>query len=329
MSTDQREMLGSDHARVPWFSLERAGEVRWGLIAAYVGIAYALAWLALLPIWLTTKNVSDPRMHLLASGMMFTPTLAALIVGKFIGKDRDWLRSVGLKHSRGIGPTAAYSAIGVGLVLIMLWTGAAISHLFGWMKLDPGLSLVMKQVQDAGQPAQPWAVMVVGLVLMAVLGVIATVPQTLGEEIGWRGFLTPALMPLGKAPALVLSGIIWALWHSPLIFIGFNYPGYPRPAAMGLMIVFCILLGTILSWTRAASTSVIPAAVAHAAVNALASEPFKWTAVDTPMPPDMGLTPPMGVSGLALLLLLSGVVLALKWAPAPRRSANRDPQSDG
>jgi membrane protease YdiL (CAAX protease family) len=49
----------------------------------------------------------------------------------------------------------------------------------------------------------------------------------LGEEIGWRGFLLPRLLPLGKGRAYLLLGVIWGLWHAPLILVGFNYPGYP------------------------------------------------------------------------------------------------------
>ncbi len=48
-----------------------------------------------------------------------------------------------------------------------------------------------------------------------------------GEELGWRGFLLPKLMPLGKARAYLLMGVIWGMWHAPLVVIGFNYPGYP------------------------------------------------------------------------------------------------------
>jgi membrane protease YdiL (CAAX protease family) len=49
----------------------------------------------------------------------------------------------------------------------------------------------------------------------------------LGEEIGWRGYLLPKLMPLGKIGAYIVVGVIWGLWHAPLILVGFNYPGYP------------------------------------------------------------------------------------------------------
>ncbi len=48
-----------------------------------------------------------------------------------------------------------------------------------------------------------------------------------GEELGWRGYLLPKLMPLGRTRAYVLTGVIWGLWHAPIILVGFNYPGYP------------------------------------------------------------------------------------------------------
>lgn len=47
-----------------------------------------------------------------------------------------------------------------------------------------------------------------------------------GEELGWRGYLLPKLLPLGKSRAYIWLGIIWGLWHLPLILVGFIYPGY-------------------------------------------------------------------------------------------------------
>jgi len=63
-----------------------------------------------------------------------------------------------------------------------------------------------------------------------------------GEELGWRGYLLPKLMPLGKPRAYLLSGIIWGLWHLPLVLAGFMYPGYP---VLGMLMF--IILTTVLS----------------------------------------------------------------------------------
>lgn len=56
-----------------------------------------------------------------------------------------------------------------------------------------------------------------------------------GEELGWRGYLLPKLMALGKVRAYLLVGIIWGLWHLPLILIGFTYPGQPLLGALAFI----------------------------------------------------------------------------------------------
>lgn len=56
-----------------------------------------------------------------------------------------------------------------------------------------------------------------------------------GEEFGWRGYLLRKLMPLGKWRAYILVGVIWGFWHTPLILVGFNYPGYPILGVVAMM----------------------------------------------------------------------------------------------
>ena len=48
--------------------------------------------------------------------------------------------------------------------------------------------------------------------------------QCLGEEAGWRGYLLPKLLEFMKPwKAVLLTGVIWGLWHAPVIACGFNY----------------------------------------------------------------------------------------------------------
>jgi membrane protease YdiL (CAAX protease family) len=56
-----------------------------------------------------------------------------------------------------------------------------------------------------------------------LVGAFINVIPAIGEELGWRGWLLPKRMPLGTVPALVLSGIIWGIWHAPLVLL--RYPG--------------------------------------------------------------------------------------------------------
>src|SRR5215217_5612259 len=53
--------------------------------------------------------------------------------------------------------------------------------------------------------------------------VIFTLTFSLGEELGWRGYLLPQLLSIGWTRAMVLVGLVWAAWHMPLIFLTLLY----------------------------------------------------------------------------------------------------------
>jgi membrane protease YdiL (CAAX protease family) len=102
----------------------------------------------------------------------------------------------------------------------------------------------------------------------------------LGEELGWRGFLLPRLLPLGQWRAIVISGAIWGIWHAPAILQGHNYPGRPV-IGIFMMVVLCLLLGAILSWLYLRTRSPWAPALAHGSMNAIAGLPLLFlTGVD-------------------------------------------------
>ena len=88
-----------------------------------------------------------------------------------------------------------------------------------------------------------------------------------GEEFGWRGYLTPKLSELMKEPpAIIVSGIIWGLWHAPIIVCGHNfgkdYDMYPY-LGIGMMCIICVIMGFYFTKLTKACGSVIPASLAH------------------------------------------------------------------
>lgn len=62
-----------------------------------------------------------------------------------------------------------------------------------------------------------------------------------GEELGWRGYLLPKLLPLGKFRAYLLIGIIWGFWHLPLVLAGFMYPGHSLAGALMFTVLTTVL----------------------------------------------------------------------------------------
>ena len=94
----------------------------------------------------------------------------------------------------------------------------------------------------------------------------------LGEEIGWRGFLVPELAKtFSFAKVALITGLIWAVWHWPLVFLSTDVTGLNLVSPFFALPVFTIILtaaGTVLAWVTLQSKSVWPAVVLHGSQNA-------------------------------------------------------------
>ena len=102
----------------------------------------------------------------------------------------------------------------------------------------------------------------------ATLGVISSMSRSLGEEIGWRGFLLPRLVKQADFTwGCLLSGCIWAVWHYPALLFA-DYNAGTRPAfALTCFTLMVIADSYILGWLRLKSGSLWPAVVLHASHN--------------------------------------------------------------
>lgn len=107
-------------------------------------------------------------------------------------------------------------------------------------------------------------------VATAVPIALALAVLTLGEELGWRGFLLHAREPLGKAPAILLTGVVWGLRHAPLVLLGYNYET-TSPTSPVRMSVTGVLVGALLALLRYRSGSTWAGVVAHGSLNASTS----------------------------------------------------------
>ena len=108
--------------------------------------------------------------------------------------------------------------------------------------------------------------LVIGLALNAVT---FTALFAFGEEYGWRGYLLPKLLPLGEARAAAIVGVIWGLWHAPLLIAGLNYPGVNPWIAIAMFVPIAVLMSLL--FTRlyvAAGGAVLVATLLHASLNA-------------------------------------------------------------
>ena len=212
-------------------------------------------WLVCLPLWVSGRGLATPGALAFIAVGMFSPMLSSFLVCRFVDHE-PWAARVGLRL-RTLRPVAIYSLAGFAVVTVAVVVVTLVAGVTGLAHLDltglSGLTAAMEALRPAGstRALPPPAV----LLLVSVVGtVVASFSfnafAALGEEVGWRGYLVPALLPLGRVRAMVLVGVIWAGWHAPIILLGYDYDGEPRLTAMLLLAGFCILFGTLLAWLR-------------------------------------------------------------------------------
>lgn len=134
-----------------------------------------------------------------------------------------------------------------------------------------------------------------------------------GEEAGWRGFLYPQLKArFGRKIGCVLGGVIWGVWHWPIIWLigyeyGTDYFGYP---VVG-MLLFCIItiaLGTLHDWVYERSGCIWIPAILHGAFNAVAAIPLMICLTNTGSARLLGAAP-VGLIAGAPMILFAAVLL--------------------
>ncbi len=143
-------------------------------------------------------------------------------------------------------------------------------------------------------------------IAMATVGMVVSLFSALGEEIGWRGLLIPELaklLPFSQAG--LFSGLIWALWHMPLIlFSDYNLPGVPKWYAVLMFLVMVVGISFIFAWLRLKSGSLWTAAVLHASHNIFVQ------AVFTPLTGQTAVTPYI-IDEFGCGLAFAAVILAI------------------
>jgi membrane protease YdiL (CAAX protease family) len=200
----------------------------------------------------------------MAFGMMITavmwcPALAALLTCRLLGRS---FRSLAWRWPEGRYIAAAYfiplayGATAYGAVWAL--------RLGGWN--SELVVLVTQRFGLRGMPA--WGVFALWFLFTATAGMIRGLSTALGEEIGWRGFLVPELAKqMSYTKLSLLSGVIWAAWHSPLLLFADYNAGTNPWYAMGCFTVMIVSNSFVFAWLRLRSGSLWTAAVLHASHN--------------------------------------------------------------
>ena len=250
-------------------------------ILIYVGITFGLTWAYCLLLLYPAVNgeslsgVPSIVAQLLAAGCMFFPAIGVLLT-RLITKEgfqNAYLRpniKGNLKHYllAWFGPA------------VLTFAGMGIYFLLFPSSFDPDCGYMRDVMEAAGAPYETQAVPMNLLMLIQILQAVFLAPALnfvtcFGEEWGWRGYLLPKVSRnLPTVPTLLITGVIWGLWHAPLTIIGHNYGlgywGFPF-TGIAMMCLFCITLGIFLSFVTLKTGSCIPAILGHGAINGIAA----------------------------------------------------------
>ncbi|WP_432828696.1 CPBP family glutamic-type intramembrane protease [Dactylosporangium sp. CA-092794] len=115
-----------------------------------------------------------------------------------------------------------------------------------------------------------------GLLLGATVTTAVACISTTGEEIGWRGYMLTRLIEAGVPRPVLASGVIWALWHAPLIITGSYVVNSGGSKIMGLagFAMTTISSAYVIARVRLETGSIWPAIVLHAAWNSIIQSAF-------------------------------------------------------
>jgi len=235
-------------------------------LISFLAIAFGISWLLFVLPWFFKSSPSFATIMTAAfATAMWGPGLAAILTTTLVEK-----KPFSSLRLNTLGDRRFYLwAWLLPFALTLLTLGVTILLRTGELDTSLGMMRDVLSKAPAGTPLpSPEQAVAIQLLFAVTIAPLVNVLFALGEELGWRGFLLPHLLPLGQWPAILISGAIWGFWHAPTtLLFGYNFPQHPYLGVLA-MIVGCTLLGTILSWLYLNTRSPWTSALAHGAVNA-------------------------------------------------------------
>jgi len=189
-------------------------------LALSFGIGYALQ-IGLLMAGLIVH--ADPTfIHtIILAALMFVPGLAAIGARQLADDD---IVEDGLEN---LWPIPFWPAVAIAIgVPFVVGLAYGITTLFGWTQIDWNMGVLMRAVRETGlvQDLSPEVAAIApplfvfaGTLFSTIIGATIYAAVFLGSEYGWRGYLLPRLLPLGKWTAYAIVGILTFAWFLPLI----------------------------------------------------------------------------------------------------------------
>jgi membrane protease YdiL (CAAX protease family) len=241
---------------------------------SFIVLTVALSWPLWIITWLlagrpATISASTPMLVAVYAGS-FGPGAAAAILYAITGRDAlmAWLRSFVRFRCGWRAYAAALLPIPLATLLLTLLLGYS-------PRLD----------QAHGLPTIAFYLTLFPVSLFDGVLTALTGAGPLGEEGGWRGYLLPRLLKRGsETRASLIIGVVWALWHLPIMALFADWrSGISLAAYLPLYTVCVIALSFLFTriW-RVGGGSLIPCIWLHGIFNLVGGMAFDhrvWSSV--------------------------------------------------
>ncbi|MED5018710.1 type II CAAX endopeptidase family protein [Paenibacillus chibensis] len=232
-------------------------------------------WTVLIASWLITILLFiQPEVGVKTfSVIMFIPALVAVLFNIMQGRR---LRNPGRKLN------AKALAFGICYPLLLVGLCAAVSVLSGVGEWNPDKAMDLKSI------------------ITILVTIVVNLFVVLGEEYGWRGFLLPVLVKqYGRLKATFIVGLVWALYHTPAVFLLAKATGMSHPlliCAVQAVVVFAVSFP--FSYCFFLSGSLIPVLFFHSI----------WNVVNTTVLGDIYTNEPGQLEGNLFVMNGEGVM---------------------
>ena len=200
-------------------------------IALYLLLSFGISWLASLAMYLLhIKYGSVAATAIIAFCYMPAPAIATFVVQKLIYKQSFVLYgwSFDRRNLRWFLLTPLFF---VALLLLSFGMVALLGNTnlipeFGQLSFlqdnfNANFTQLVSSKVDISTVTLPQIPAPVFFVLAIIQGIVAgctiNVPFMFGEEFGWRGLLLKETQPMGFAASNLFIGVIWGLWHVPIL----------------------------------------------------------------------------------------------------------------
>ena len=294
-------------------------------LVKYLIFAFVLAWPLQVVASFYALQGDLELFRLIMAGSMFMPLLATVLAGISL-KDMGWQLHLKANWRWVLAAwlvPMALTVLGAALYFLVFPARVDFSGAYSLAQVkdqlgEAGAAEYLAQLEEKGLSLQ--IMPLIGAIQALTYAPIVNTIYALGEEVGWRGAMLPRLKErFGRRGGWLLGGVIWGVWHWPvMILAGYEYGLVYWGAPVLGPLLFCLCttaLGLLLDLCYEKTGSIWLPALGHGAVNAAAGIPLLLQ--DPDYADQMILGPIMNglIAGIPLLALAAWVLLRAK-APA-------------